>query len=133
MPKRLAVTKCPVSCSITETSRAARKISQPTASTFDVPPYRGSAPGSPGELPRPGPRPCVYAEDILERGRPGTRRVVLRDYASHGVNDPRERDTPREEVGHACLVGRVVDGGRGAAEPGRLAGQCHRGERGVVE
>ena len=30
MPNRLAVTKCPVSCSITETSRATRKISQPS-------------------------------------------------------------------------------------------------------
>ena len=37
MPNRLAVTKCPVSCSITDTTRAARKISQPIASNCALP------------------------------------------------------------------------------------------------
>ncbi len=80
MPNRLAITKCPVSCSITETSRATRKISQPSASNFANPPItsrRYRAPLRPGQLPCAYPRPGVHREHVVERGRTRTRRVAL--------------------------------------------------------
>src|SRR5215469_9104674 len=125
MPNFLAATKWPLSCSITENSRANRKMSQPSRST------RGSS--LPVELPCPCPRPSVHREHVFECGHCGTRRVVLRDYPPDGVNDPGERDPSREEISYACLVGAVVDGGRGPAEPGCLAGQRNRRKRLIVQ
>src|ERR1700679_3195199 len=130
MPNRLAATKCPVSWSMTEISRAARKISQPITSNNVRSSLRS---GRPGDLPRPRARPLIDREHVINRGHPGTRRVVFRDYASHRVNDPRERDPSRQAIAHADLISAVVDGRGGAAEPGGLPGQRDGGERVLVE
>ena len=71
MPNRLAATKWPLSCSITENSRATRKMTQPIWSTC------GSSYLLPVELSRPCPRPGVHREHVLERGHSSTRRLVF--------------------------------------------------------
>ena len=45
---------------------------------------------------------------------------MLRDYLGDGVDDPGKRDPPGQERVDAFLVGRVVDGRRGAAAAARL-------------
>src|SRR6516162_11113238 len=99
MPNFLAITKWPVSCSITEKSRATRKMTQPIRS---IPPSFPSG----VKLARPPPGPVVNSQHIRHGGDGRARGVMFRDYPCHGVNNPGEADASRLEGRHARLVRR---------------------------
>src|SRR6516162_11272811 len=101
MPNFLAITKWPVSCSMTEKSRATRKMTQPIRS------IRPSFPSG-VKFARPPPGPVVDRQHVRHSGDGRARGVMLRDYLRHGVNNPREADASRLEGRHARLVRRVV-------------------------
>src|SRR6516225_5516783 len=109
MPNFLAITKWPVSCSMTEKSRATRKMTQPIRS------IRSSFPSG-VKLACPPPGPVVDRQHVRHGGNGRTRGVMLREYPGHGVNNPGKADASRLEGRHARLVRRVVDRGRGAAD-----------------
>src|SRR5689334_6052560 len=104
MPNFLASTKWPVSCSITEKSKATRKMTHPIRS------IRSSFP-SPYELcvqfPGPPAGPVVHGQHVRHGGDGRAGGVMLRDYPCHGVNNARKADPSRLEVRHARLVRRV--------------------------
>src|SRR5581483_542791 len=122
MPNFLAVRKCPNSCTMIEKHRTSRKITQPSRPTL-------SPSSSDVQLPRPPTGPVIDGEHLGDRRHRRTRTVMLRDYPCHGVNNPREADPSRQEVGHTCLIRGVVYGRGGPAGRSGEPRQRHRGER----
>src|SRR3984957_8101891 len=133
MWNRLAMTKCPVSCSMTDTSRATTKITTPSRKLIRLDLLQGSLHCAPScrrarQLPRADPGPLVRSQDLRHFGHRRAAAVMLRDYLGYGIDDSGVGDTSRHERGHAYLVGSVVNGRDGPAGPARLAGQGDRRE-----
>src|SRR6266516_8125728 len=100
MPNFLAITKWPVSCSMTEKSRATRKMTQPIRSIQSSFPRVQSR--SPGlrlgvKFACPSPGPVIDREHIRHGGDGRARGVMFRDYLGHGVNNPGKADPSRLE------------------------------------
>src|ERR1700685_789005 len=124
MPNFFAITKCPVSCSITDKSSATTKMTTPSASIRSCLSRRPLR----VQLARPPPGPVIDGQHVGDVRHGRTRNVMLRDYPGHGVDYAGETDPARQKVRHAGLVGGVVDGRRGTARRGRLAGEPDRGK-----
>src|SRR5262249_8148122 len=86
-----------------------------------------------GQLTGPASGPAVRGQNVVQRHLGPTGPIMLRDYPGHRIDDSCKPEPSPQERLDADLVGGVIDGrGRPALGP-HLAGERHRGERGLVQ